>query len=139
MQDLQPVSRASSHTMLVGRLQSATTITRLDSADLPELTDPETIHKVVKKIRGMYGSCSTGDSQDVMHMLGSIQVGLSPLQLCSSMYMQGSSAVGLSYRSVCHLLSFCNSMYRIQNLPNTCCKFGSIQVGLSTVSTCRAL
>ena len=74
MQDLQPLSRASSITTLVGRLQSATTITRMDSADLPELTDPETIHKVVKKIRGMYGSCSTGDSQDIMHMLGSIQV-----------------------------------------------------------------
>ena len=74
MQDLQPLSRASSNTTLVGRLQSATTITRMDSADLPELTDPETIHKVVKKIRGMYGSCSTGDSQDIMHMLGSIQV-----------------------------------------------------------------
>lgn len=74
MQDLQPVSRASSNTMLVGRLQSATTVARLDSADLPELTDADTIHKVVKKIRGMYNSCSTGDSQDVMHMLGSIQV-----------------------------------------------------------------
>ena len=74
MQDLQPLSRASSNTTAVSRLQSATTITRVDSADLPELTDAETIHKVVKKIRGMYGSCSTGDSRDIMHMLGSIQV-----------------------------------------------------------------
>ena len=74
MQDLLPVSRASSDPRLVARLHSSPVLARADSADLPELTDPETIHKVVKKIRGMYGSCITGDSQDVMHMLGSIQV-----------------------------------------------------------------
>lgn len=61
---------------MVSQLSSATSLVRVDSAELPQLTDPEIIHKVVKKIKGMYGSCSTGDSNDVVHMLGSIQVGI---------------------------------------------------------------
>lgn len=81
MQDVLPLSRASSDPRLVARLHSSPMLARADSADLPELTDPEIIHKVVKKIRGIYGSCITGESLDVMHMLGSIQVSqLPPLQ-----------------------------------------------------------
>lgn len=68
------VSRASSDSRLVSQLSSATSLGRLDSAELPQLTEPEMIHKVVKKIKAMYGSCSTGESTDVIHMLGSIQV-----------------------------------------------------------------
>lgn len=68
------VSRASSDSRLVGQLSSATSLVRSDSAELPQLTEPETIHKVVKKIKAMYGSCSSEDSGDVVRMLGSIQV-----------------------------------------------------------------
>lgn len=74
MQDLGLVSRASSDSRLLGQLPSATSLVRLDSAELPQLTEPDMIHKVVKKIKAMYGSCSTGESGDVIHMLGSIQV-----------------------------------------------------------------
>lgn len=74
MQDLGLVSRASSDSRLVTHLSSATSLVRLDSGELPQLTEPEMIHKVVKKIKAMYGSCSTGESRDVIHMLGSIQV-----------------------------------------------------------------
>ena len=68
------VIRASSDSRLVSQLSSATSLVRVDSAELPQLTEPETIHKVVKKIKAMYGSCSSEDSGDVVHMLGSIQV-----------------------------------------------------------------
>ena len=68
------VSRASSDSRLVSNLSSATSLVRVDSAELPQLTEPETIHKVVKKIKAVYGSCSMEESGDVVHMLGSIQV-----------------------------------------------------------------
>ena len=78
MQDLGLLSRASSDSRLVTQLSSATSLVRVNSAELPQLTEPEMIHKVVKKIKAMYGSCSTGDNGDVMHMLGSIQVNAVP-------------------------------------------------------------
>ena len=65
------MSRASSDSKLVSQLSSATSLVRVDSAELPQLTEPE---KVVKKIKTMYGSCSSEESGDVIHMLGSIQV-----------------------------------------------------------------
>lgn len=68
------MSRASSDSKLVSQLSSATSLVRVDSAELPQLTEPESIHKVVKKIKAMYGSCSSEESGDVVHMLGSIQV-----------------------------------------------------------------
>lgn len=68
------VGRASSDSKLVSQLSSATSLVRVESAELPQLTEPEAIHKVVKKIKAMYGSCSMEESSDVIHMLGSIQV-----------------------------------------------------------------
>ena len=59
---------------MVSQLSSATSLVRVDSAELAQLTNPEVIYKVVKKIKAMYGSCHVGDSSDVMGMLGGIQV-----------------------------------------------------------------
>ena len=74
LQEVGLVSRASSDSRLVSQLSSATSLVRVDSAELPQLTEPEMIHKVVKKIKAIYGSCSTGESSDTIRMLGSIQV-----------------------------------------------------------------
>lgn len=68
------MSRTASDSRLVSQLSSATSLTRRDSADLPQLTDPEVIHKVVKKITAMCGASNLDSSSDVVHMLGSIQV-----------------------------------------------------------------
>ena len=73
---IRAVSRTASESKLGSQLSSATSLARVDSAELTQLTDPEVMQKVLKKIKGMYGSCSTGDSNDVVHMLGSIQVNL---------------------------------------------------------------
>ncbi|KAL3132823.1 hypothetical protein ABBQ38_006748 [Trebouxia sp. C0009 RCD-2024] len=85
--DLGLVSRASSDSRLVTHSSSATSLVRLDSAELPQLTEPEMIHKVVKKIKAMYGSCSTGESCDVIHMLGSIQASLKAYAASESLWL----------------------------------------------------
>ncbi|KAL3149581.1 hypothetical protein ABBQ32_002353 [Trebouxia sp. C0010 RCD-2024] len=85
--DLGLVSRASSDSRLVTHLSSATSLVRLDSGELPQLTEPEMIHKVVKKIKAMYGSCSTGESRDVIHMLGSIQASLKAYAASESLWL----------------------------------------------------
>jgi hypothetical protein len=58
----------------VSQLSSATSLVRVGSAELPQLTDPEMIQKVVKKIKAIHVSCNSDDNNDVVHMLGSIQV-----------------------------------------------------------------
>ena len=73
-QDVGLVSRAASDSKLHSHLSSATSLAKFDLAELPQLTEPEMIQRVVKKIRALYGSCSTEESGDVFHMLGSIQV-----------------------------------------------------------------
>ena len=74
LQDLSAVSRTSSESRLASQLSSATSLIRVGSAELPQLTDPEMIQKVVKKIKAIHVSCNSDDSNDVVHMLGSIQV-----------------------------------------------------------------
>ncbi|KAL0031936.1 hypothetical protein WJX79_006896 [Trebouxia sp. C0005] len=74
--DLSAVSRTSSDSRLVSQLSSATSLFRVSSAELPRLTDPEMIQKVVKKIKAIHVSCNSDDSNDVVHMLGSIQATL---------------------------------------------------------------
>ncbi|DBA88767.1 TPA: hypothetical protein ACH3X1_004184 [Trebouxia sp. C0004] len=74
--DLSAVSRTSSDSRLVSQLSSATSLVRAGSAELPQLTDPEIIQKVVKKIKAIHVSCNSDDSNDVVHMLGSIQATL---------------------------------------------------------------
>ena len=54
---------------------------RVSSAELPQLTDPEIIQKVVKKIKAIHVSCNSHDSNDVVHMLGSIQVSAKTIDL----------------------------------------------------------
>jgi len=51
------------------------------SAELPQLSDPEMIQKVVKKIKAIHVSCNSDDSNDVVHMLGSIQVSATSIDL----------------------------------------------------------
>ncbi len=74
LQDLSAISRTSSESRLASQLSSATSLIRVGSAELPQLTDPEMIQKVVKKIKAIHVSCNSDDSNDVVHMLGSIQV-----------------------------------------------------------------
>jgi len=80
-QDLNAVSRTSSESRLVSQLSSATSLIRVGSAELPQLTDPEMIQKVVKKIKAIHVSCNSDDSNDVIHMLGSIQVSATIIDL----------------------------------------------------------
>jgi len=80
-QDLNAVSRTSSESRLVSQLSSATSLIRVGSAELPQLTDPEIIQKVVKKIKAIHVSCNSDDSNDVIHMLGSIQVSATIIDL----------------------------------------------------------
>lgn len=81
LQDLSAVSRTSSDSRLVSQLSSATSLVRVSSAELPQLTDPEMIQKVVKKIKAIHVSCNSHDSNDVVHMLGSIQVSAKTIDL----------------------------------------------------------
>ena len=79
-QELETLTRTASESKMASQLSSAISLAGADSAEWTQMTDPEVVHKMVKKIRAMYGSCSTGDSTDVVHMLGSIQVSRQSLQ-----------------------------------------------------------